>query len=93
MRLVLSVLARTVLLLVHFLELAMFIRAIMSWFPPSSGRPGPFRAFIITVTDFIIAPVRAFLDRFEFVRRSPIDIAFLVTFLLLSLASTLLPRV
>ena len=91
--LALTSLCRTLLLFVHFLELAMLVRAIMSWFPPSSGREGPIRAFFTTVTEFIVAPVRALLGRFDFVRRSPIDISFLVTFLLLSLISTFLPMV
>ncbi len=91
MRLLIAILARTVALFVHALELLMLIRAILSWFPPSSGREGPFRAFVTTVTEFAIGPVRALLDRFEFTRRSPIDIPFLVTFLLLSMLSTFLP--
>ncbi len=93
MMLALSVLLRTLALFLRTLEFLMFVRAILSWFPPSSGRPGPVRAFIITVTEFAIAPVRALLDRFEFTRRSPIDIPFLVTFLLLSMLSTFLPLV
>ncbi len=89
----LTVLCRTLLLLIEALQLLMLVRAVMSWFPPSSGRPGPFRAFVTGVTEMVIAPVRLLLDRFDFVRRSPIDIAFLVTFLLLSAASTFLPLV
>ena len=93
MMLVLSVLLRTLALFFHTLEFLMLVRAILSWFPPASGRPGPVRAFVTTVTEFAIAPVRALLDRFEFTRRSPIDIPFLVTFLLLSMLSTFLPLV
>ena len=89
----LTVLCRTLLLFIEALQLLMLVRAVMSWFPPSSGRGGPFRAFVTGVTEMVIAPVRALLDRFPSVRRSPIDIAFLVTFLLLSAASTLLPLV
>lgn len=89
----LTVLCRTLLLLIEALQLLMLVRAVMSWFPPSSGRPGPIRAFVTGVTEMVIAPVRLLLDRFDFVRRSPIDIAFLVTFLLLSAASTFLPLV
>ena len=93
MRLFLAVIARTLLLLVRAMELLMLIRAVLSWFPPSSGREGPFRAFVTTTTEFVIAPVRAVLERFEPVRRSPIDISFLVAFLLLSALSTFLPMV
>ena len=89
----LTVLCRTLFLLVEFLQLCMLVRAIMSWFPPSSGQEGPIRAFFTTVTEFVVAPVRALLSRFEFTRRTPIDISFLVAYLLLSLISIFLPMV
>ena len=68
----------------------MLIRAILSWFPPADGRGGVIRNFVYTVSEFFVAPVRAFLDRFDWVRRTPIDISFLVTFLLLSFLQTIL---
>ena len=85
----LSVLGRTLFLLCEAVQLLMLVRAVMSWFPPADGRGGPIRNFIYTLTEIFVMPVRALLDRFEWSRRSPIDISFLVTFLLLSLLSTL----
>ena len=88
MKLLLGVFARTVVLLLDAVQLMMLIRAILSWFPPADGRGGVIRNFVYTVSEFFVAPVRAFLDRFDWVRRTPIDISFLVTFLLLSILST-----
>ena len=85
----LSVLGRTLFLLCEAVQLLMLVRAVMSWFPPADGRGGPIRNFIYGLTEIFVAPVRALLDRFEWARRSPIDISFLITFLLLSLLSTL----
>lgn len=85
----LSVLGRTLFLLCEAVQLLMLVRAVMSWFPPADGRGGPIRNFIYALTEIFVMPVRALLDRFEWSRRSPIDISFLVTFLLLSLLSTL----
>ena len=84
-----TVFIRTLVLFFRALELLLLARAILSWFPPS-GRPGPVRTFIVTVTEFAIAPVRSVLDRFEFARRSPIDLSFLVTYLLISALTTFL---
>ena len=85
----LSILGRTLFLLCEAVQLLMLVRAVMSWFPPSDGRGGPIRTFVYSLTEVFIMPVRALLDRFEWARRSPLDISFLITFLLLSLLSTL----
>ncbi len=87
------ILFSTIRLAFSLVELAFFVYAIMSWFPPRDGKEGPFRLFLGTVTEFFVAPVRAFLSRFEWVRRTPLDISFLVTWLLLSFLSALIPVV
>ena len=84
---VLYVVCTALALLVDVLWFALFLRAILSWFPPNS-KENVIRNFVYTVTEFFIAPVRAFLDRFDWVRRTPLDISFLVTYILLSLLST-----
>ena len=90
---VLQILCRTIYYGVQFLQFCMLVRAILSWFPPSSGQEGPIRAFFTTVTEFVVAPVRAFLSRFEFARRTPVDISFFITYLLLILIAAFLPMV
>ena len=66
------------------LQLAMLVRAVMSWFPISDD--SAVAGFLYTV----IMPVRKFLERFDSVRNFPIDISFFVTFLLISAAQALL---
>ena len=83
----LYVFSRTIVLLLDAVQLMMLIRAILSWIPQNQ-KENVIRNFVYTVTEFFIAPVRAFLDRFDWVRRTPLDISFLVTYILLSLLST-----
>ena len=90
MTLVLQVLANTVVLMIGAIQLCMFITAILSLVSPPTGNVGPVRGFLMTVTDYVTYPVRLLLDRFEFTRRIPIDLSFLVTYLLLSMLSTIL---
>lgn len=62
---------------------AMFVRAILSWFP--SGSEGVLDNFVFTLTEPFIVPVRALLERIEWVRNAPVDISFFITFLIISL--------
>ena len=72
-------------------QLCMFITAILSLVSPPTGNVGPVRGFLMTVTDYVTYPVRLLLDRFEFTRRIPIDLSFLVTYLLITLLTYSLP--
>ena len=90
LKLAFSVLATTLVLVIDAVQLCMFIHAILSWVAPTGGEVGPIRGFINAVTDTVTYPVRLFLDRFEWARRSPLDLSFFITFLLLSLLSTIL---
>jgi len=71
-----------------FLEICMFVRAILSWF--QTDEESPLNTFVIAVTEPVIVPVRALLERFEFVASSPIDISFMVAFLLISILQMIL---
>ena len=73
------------------LEIAMLIRAILSWFPVNDDNLLSRIAFV--VTEPIIAPIRKLLDRLGWFRNLPIDMSFLVAVLLLSLVSGLLGSV
>ena len=90
LRLAISILATTLVLVIDAVQLCMFIHAILSWVAPAQGSVGPIRAFINAVTETVTRPVRLFLDRFEWARRSPLDFSFLITFMLLSLLSFIL---
>ncbi len=90
LKLALSVLATTLVLVIDAVQLCMFIHAILSWVAPAHGEVGPIRGFINAVTDLVTYPVRLFIERFDWARRSPLDLSFFITFILLSLISTLL---
>lgn len=66
----------------------MFIRAVMSWFP-GAGSGLKVTQFIYMVTELFISPVRKFMSRFSSVRNMPIDLSFLVTYILLGLVQAI----
>jgi len=70
------------------LQLLMFARALLSWFPIDED--SPILIFLHAVTEPFILPVRMLLERFEFFASSPIDLSFFVTFLLISMLQSLL---
>ncbi len=79
---VLFVLYRVVYLAIEAVTLLMFIRAILSWLP-FVNLPPAIAGFLYNVTEFFISPVRTLMFKFDFVKRCPIDLSFLVTYLLL----------
>ena len=79
----LYILATTVSAALLLLEIAMFLRAILSWIPGLDGTA--FSDFLYTVTETLVAPVRALCDRFEWFRNSPLDVSFMIAYLLLFL--------
>ena len=82
------VIARVASTLIVAIQLAMFVRAILSWFP--SLGDSSFGDLVYTLTEPIIAPVRALCDRFGWFRNIPIDIPFMITYLLLFMVQGLL---
>ena len=85
---VLYILATTVSAALLLLELAMFLRAILSWIPGLDGTA--FSDFLYTVTEPLVAPIRALCDRFGWFRNSPLDFSFMIAYLLLMLVQTLI---
>ena len=71
-----------------FIEIVMLVRAVMSFVAPTAS--GPFANFVYSVTEFFVSPVRELLNRFEFVRRSPLDLSFMVTYLIIVILSAIL---
>lgn len=60
----------------------MLVRAILSWIPPTGGK---WVDLLYMVTEPVVAPIRALLDRWGFFRHSPIDFSFVFAFLLIGL--------
>lgn len=68
-------------------QIALIVRAVMSWFPFGENIISD---IAYSLTEPLIIPVRRVLDRFESLRNFPIDIAFFVTFMIVSVLSALL---
>jgi uncharacterized protein YggT (Ycf19 family) len=80
-------LQNTVVLILSVFQLAMLIRAIMSWFPGDSNK---FEIFLYAITEPLILPVRKLFERLNWFQEIPIDVSFFVTYLLLSVVLVLL---
>lgn len=74
-------------LLVAF-EIAMFARAILSWFPMGWGK---LEEFLYSVTEPVITPVRNLLGNTS-LGGLPIDLSFLITYVLALGAERLVSR-
>ena len=84
MRIVFFVAFRILNIAIEAITLLMFARAVLSFFP-AIDRSSKIMSFIYGVTEAVISPVRKLLERFDFVKRFPLDISFLVTYLILHL--------
>ena len=83
----LHIVATVVVSLLSVIQLAMMVRAILSWFPMDENR---FTNFLYGITEPVIYPVRALFVRMNWFQQSPLDMSFMITFLLLSVLITLL---
>lgn len=79
---ILYVVSTTVSFLIAVLQFFMLGRAIISWLPVDDDNP--IVTFLYAVTEPVIMPVRAVLDRFGWFEGMPIDMSFFITFILLS---------
>ena len=82
-------------ILSHFVDVlltviyfAIFIRVILSWLPLDED--GPFASFVYLITDPIILPIRAVLERTGLFQNSPIDFSTLIAMILVMLVQTLI---
>lgn len=82
------VVIRLAVTLISVLQLAMFVRAILSWIPGADENK--LGDFLYAITEPFILPVRAILDRIPLFQGFPLDMSFFFTFILLSILSTLL---
>ena len=81
-------LTTTVRILLIALQLLMLGRAILSWLPLEEENP--VENFLFSLTEPVIAPVRALIDRFGWFEGLPIDMSFFITFILLSVLTAIL---
>lgn len=74
--------------LLTVIEIAMFVRALVSFIMPLQG--GMLDQFSYAISEPFVVPMRIILERFESVRNLPVDVPFFITFLLISVIQTLL---
>ena len=91
MDLLIYLLVTTVRMFLTVEEFLFLARAITSWLFMADD--GIIPNFLYAVTEPLIIPVRALLNRFESIQNLPIDIAFMVTVILMSVLQILLPTV
>lgn len=72
--------------LIDVLQLCMLVRAILSWIDPM--QEWKITNFLHFVTEPIIMPIRALFARMHWFEGFPLDVSFLVTWLLLSAIQT-----
>ena len=85
------ILSRFILLAIGAVQLAMFLRMILSLL--GMEEEGGLGAFLLLLTEPILLPVRLILGRIRALEGVPLDLSFIVTYLLLSLLSYSLPIV
>ena len=83
----LQIIANVVVLLLTAVQLAMLVRAVLSWFPMEENR---FVHFLFAVTEPFIYPIRRLFERMNWFQSLPIDISFMATYLLLSIVIMIL---
>ncbi|MBQ1271653.1 MAG: YggT family protein [Clostridia bacterium] len=74
--------------LLSLLQFAMLVRAIMSWIP--SLRGSTLDSILYQVTEPIIMPVRTLLWNIPALRGFPLDMSFLVTYILIDILMMML---
>lgn len=87
MTLALIIIKNAVCILLMAIQLAMLLRAILSWFPIDNR----FVDFLHNVTEPFIYPIRRLFERFGWFRGLPIDVSFLVAYMLISVILMILP--
>ncbi len=85
--LVVDIIVRVISSLLSVFELCLLIRAICSWIP--SARDSRIYDFFFKITEPILRPIRDVMMRWEFARRCPIDLSFLVVIILISVMQRL----
>ena len=88
MPLLIALLRGTVQALLAVVQLCFLVRAVLSWLP--IGDDNPILRFVLMVTEPIIMPIRALFEKLGWFQNMPIDISFLVAYLLLIAVSSVL---
>ena len=73
------------------MNVAMLLRAIFSWIDPEGGMR--FSVFLYMVTEPMIQPIRKLCYKMNWFQRTPIDVPFMITVLLVIVAQMVLESI
>ena len=90
MSLFIVIIKNFVIVFLTAVQFAMLARAILSWFPMNSNK---LTDFLYAVTEPFIYPVRMLFDKMNWFSGMPIDISFLVSYLIITIVLIILPQV
>lgn len=85
---IIIVIKNVVILFLSLVQLAMLVRAVLSWFPME---PNKFTDILYSLTEPFITPVRLLFHKLNWFQGLPIDLSFLVSYLLISVVLMILP--
>lgn len=88
MEYVVYVIVRIVQVLLRVLNIAMLLRAILSWLP--LGEDNFIESLAYSITEPFIMPIRTLFDKMGWFQGSPLDMSFFFTYMLIMLGSALL---
>lgn len=88
--LVVTLIKNIVIIFLMAIQFAMLARAIMSWFPFSQNK---FTDFLYGITEPFIYPIRLLFQKMNWFTGLPIDIAFLVSYFIITIVVSILPRI
>lgn len=83
-----KVLSYFVFYLLDAIMLAMFLRALLSWFPLKEDNP--IVGFLSMVTEPFILPLRSLFYKMNWFQQTPLDVAYIGTYLVIVLLNSLL---
>jgi YggT family protein len=75
-------------ILIYALQFAMLLRAVMSWIPDIQDNK--FSDFLYTVTEPVVLPVSMLFEKLRWFQNFPLDVSFIVAYLLLAILSAIL---
>ena len=84
----LYVISTIVQVILSVIQIAMLLRAILSWLPIESNK---FIDFLYGITEPVIYPYRALFNRLNWFQNFPIDVAFSAAYITLFVIGLLLP--
>lgn len=84
------VLVRFTIIFIELISLAMFVRAIISWFSDADGK---FIRFLYVFTEPAIMPMRRLFYKMNWFQDTPIDMAYSATYIVLLVIQLILGSV